>query len=220
MTERLSQFDFIHELSPEGANTLAGHLTLHRAEPGRVLINKGDRVGGVYLIEQGTLRVYQLGPTGREQTLYWAGPGESCLLAVSCLFSDMHYPAWVEVDDEEALVGIVDADGFRQLFQTEPVVQRFTFNVLSRRVVELTEALAEAGTLDVEQRIISLLIRRCGDDSFVRLNQERIAKHVGTAREVVSRTLRTLAADGLLRGHRGAVEVLDLAALSGRLPME
>jgi len=212
----LTRFGFVDELSPEGKSTLAAGIAVHRAPPGRSLIRRGDRVAGIYFVEEGTIRVYQQGPTGRQQTLYWVGPGESCILAVNCVFSHVTYPAYVETDDEETRFAILDAASYRALYESEPAVQRYTFEVLSRRVVELTESLAEAGTLDVEQRVVSLLLRRC-EDGVVRMNQERIARHVGTAREVVSRVLRGLAKEGLVKGRRGAVELLDLDGLSARI---
>lgn len=212
-----TRFPWVEALSPEGRACLAAGLERHRVPAGRLLIRKGESVGGAYLVEKGLLRIYELGPTGREQTLYWVGEGESCILALNCVFSEMNYPAWVEVDDEETMLVMVKAEAYRQLFATESALQKFTFDVLSERVVELTEALAEAGTLDVEQRIINLLLRRCDERGRVRLNQERIARHVGTAREVVSRTLRRLQSDGLVEQGRGSVTIVDIEALADLL---
>lgn len=213
----LTRFPFLTQLSLGGRRSLEEGLDLRRFRPRELIVRKGDRVAGVYLVEHGTLRVYELGPTGKEQTLYWVGPGESCILAVNCVFSGLEYPAWVEVDENAAVIAIVDAATYRGLFATEPALQRFTFDVLSSRVIELTEALAEAGTLDVEQRIMNLLLRQCGEDGIVRLSQDRIARHVGTAREVVSRVLRNLARSGLVRGRRGSVDILDIEGLFARL---
>jgi len=213
----LTRFPFVDALTPTGRTTLRRGAVVEHVDAGRVLIAKGDAVAGAYLVERGVLRIYTCGPTGREQTLYWVGPGESCILAINCVFSQLRYPAWVEVDDEDARIVMIPAQVYRDLFASEPALQRFTFDVLSRRVIELTESLADAGTLAVEQRIIHLLVSRCGPDGKVPMNQERIARHVGTAREVVSRIIGTLARDGLVRTGRGTIELIDVEALSGRL---
>ena len=53
----------------------------------------------------------------------------------------------------------------------------------------------------------------------LRLTHEKIANHLGTAREVVTRMLRYFQDEGMVRLSRGAVELVDrgrLAALCGR----
>ncbi len=208
-----ARFAFAQALSAENRRRLDEAADPLEAPVGQVLVRKGERVGGAYLVAEGALRVYEIGPTGREQTLYWIGPGESCILAMSCVFSSVSYPAWVEVDQPGTRVVAVDGETYRALFATEPAMQRFTFDVLSQRVVELTELLAEAGTLTTEQRVVGLLLRVCDEEGVVTLSQQRIAQHVGTAREVVSRILRRLAAQGWIQGGRGRLRLLDPSAL-------
>ncbi len=215
--DQLHRFRFVDALSDAGRVLLAEGTDAHDAPAGKALIRKGEWVAGAFLVETGVLRVFEIGPTGREQTLYWVTPGEICLLGLNCIFSKMRYPAFVETDDEATRYLVVKPETFRQLFAQEPAVQQFTFDALSSRVVELTESLAEAGTLDVEQRIVNLLIRRCDDEGRVRLSQERMARHVGTAREVVSRVMRSLATRGWVQTRRGEVAITDLDALMQHL---
>ena len=94
----LSRFPFLAELSAGGASRLLAatrHVTL---PPQTKVIEQGDEVSGVYLVEAGSLRVYYISSEGREGTLYWIDAGQSCILALNCLFSRLTYPAWVETD--------------------------------------------------------------------------------------------------------------------------
>ena len=51
-----------------------------------------------------------------------------------------------------------------------------------------------------------------GTDNLM-LTHEQIAKYIGSAREVVSRMLKYFASEGIVRLHRGSVEIVDKLAL-------
>jgi len=89
----------------------------------------------------------------------------------------------------------------------------FVFGVLSGRVVELMQTLEEAGSTQLEQRVAHYLIRRMGPDGTLRMTQIGIASDLGTAREVVSRALRSLAGRGLVSTSRSRVSVTDQVTL-------
>jgi CRP/FNR family transcriptional regulator len=163
---------------------------------------------------EGALRVYNISAKGRESTLYWVEPGDSCILAINSVFADVRYPAWVESDPLPTVLAVIPPATFRQLFSEEPAVQTFTFNVLSSRVFELMTTLEEVVSLDMEQRLVSFLVRKCDGDGVVAMSQSAIAGHLGTAREVVTRILRQFEGKGLVRTARGTTTVLDPVALS------
>lgn len=122
---RQSHFPFISELSTRGRSRLVSatrHVTL---PPYTRVIEQGDEVAGVYLVETGALRIYYISSEGREGTLYWVDPGQSCILALNCLFARLVYPAWVETDQVETEVAIISGDVYRELYLAEPSLQRF-----------------------------------------------------------------------------------------------
>ena len=87
MLEQLSRFPLLEELSPAGRSRLlaaARHVTL---QPNTQVLQRGDEVAGANLVERGALRVYYISAEGREGTLYWIDPGQSCILALNCLFA-------------------------------------------------------------------------------------------------------------------------------------
>lgn len=211
------RFRFLTEASDSARRALKSALVTHEVGPSTRLIACDDEVSGVYLVEKGALRVYYLTPEGREGTLYWVDPGESCILAINCVFARMNYPAWVESEREPTRFSVIPADVYRMLFETEPAIQRFTFEVMSNRTFELMKLLTEAQSLGLERRAASFLLRRSCERDEVLMSHETIANHLGTAREVVSRILRSLAADGLIETRRGSIRLLDRAGLQALL---
>lgn len=209
----LRGFRFLDDVSEASRAELDRSVTVLRADKTRTLIRRGEPVSGAYLVVEGVLRVYTIDARGRQSTLYSVGATDSCIFALSCAFSGLRYPAWVENDTSPTLVAVIPSDVYRRLHATDAAVQKFTFDVLSSRIFDLMTAVEEMSTLDVEQRVASFLSRRCDADGVVRTSHAKIAAHLGTAREVVTRHLRRFEERGLLTTERGRIVVRDPVAL-------
>ena len=66
-----------------------------------------------------------------------------------------------------------------------------------------------------DQRLAAFLLEesRLEGEKTLRLTHEKIAAHLGTAREVVTRMLRYFQSEGMVRLARGTVELTDPAGL-------
>jgi len=213
-SETLKIFPFLAQLSPESrleVERSAKHILL---KDKGFFIHKGESVSGVLLVESGCLRAYNIDSQGKETTLYSVMPGESCLLAVNCVFSDIFYPAWVNVDMPDTKVLIIPAELYRQLYSKEDAVRDFTFNVLSARIFDLMTTLEEACSYEVNNRLASFLVRRANSQGEIQLTHQEIASHLGTAREVVSRLLKEFKDKGLLVTSRGSISILSMRELT------
>jgi CRP/FNR family transcriptional regulator len=208
-----SQFPFLAELSVAGRSRMLAATRYLTLPPYSRVIERGDEVAGVYLVEAGALRIYYVSAEGREGTLYWVDPGQSCILALNCLFARLAYPAWVETDQTETRVAIISGDVYRELYLVEPPLQRFTFETLSTRLFELMTLLQETASFGLEQRVAAFLLRRSGHGRVLATTHEQIAHHLGSSREVVSRVLRNLARSGSIRLSPGSVAIEDVGKL-------
>ena len=197
--EAVSEFPFFIDLSEASLRLLERHLKNSFFLEKTNLIFKGDKVSGVYLVETGCLRVYNINSKGKETTLYTVLPGESCLLALNCVFSDLLYPAWVSVDLPSTKVLVIPSAIFKQLYAEEPVIRDFTFNVLSARIFDLMSTLEQVTSQELDERLASFLVRKANNNNEVKMSHQEIVSHLGTAREVVSRLLQQFEKKGLLK---------------------
>ena len=210
-----SHFPFFSELNARGRSRLLGATRHVRLPPYAKVIERGDEVAGVHLVEAGALRIYYVSSEGREGTLYWVDPGQSCIIALNCLFARLPYPAWVETDQADTEVAIISGDVYRELYLAEPALQHFTFATLSTRLFELMTLLQETASFDLEQRVAAFLLRRSGSGHVLETTHEQVAHHLGSSREVVSRVLRNLARSGAIRLSPGSVAIVDADKLRG-----
>jgi len=197
----LQRFEPFSALSAKGKAILAQGTTVSDCEVGAGILHKGEPVSGAYLVIQGRLRVFTIGPNGTEATLYFVEPGEACVLALNCLFNDHLYPAWVQAETF-ARVAVVPGVVYRRLFDTEPGIRNLTVHALSTLVYRLMGEL---------ERVHS----SANSDGVLRMTQQQIARHLGTTREVVARLISELARKRWLRTHRGSLSIVDLFALRG-----
>ncbi|MGE4278137.1 MAG: Crp/Fnr family transcriptional regulator [Magnetospirillum sp.] len=209
----MRDFSFFRQMTPSGQDILSRGHSRHLFTKGAVPVNKGQSVSGAYFVLSGQLRVFTLSPAGREATLYQIAPGETCVLALNCLFNDLLYPAWVQAEDDSE-VAVVGGATYRTLFETERPIQQLTVKALSTIVFRLMDELEQIHSCRLDQRLAQFLLRHANATGCLAMTQQEIAGHMGTTREVVARLMADFAAKAWVETTRGRVNVLDPAALT------
>jgi CRP/FNR family transcriptional regulator, anaerobic regulatory protein len=187
----LALFEPFDRLSTGARTLLAQGAIRKNALDGASIMHKGQPASGAYVVLSGRLRVYTITPSGTEATLYRVEPGETCVLAINCLFNDLLYPAWVQAEGATH-VAIIPGPLYRQLFAQEPAIQDLTVHALSSLVYLLLHASSEGE---------------------LKITQQQLAGHLGTTREVVARLMQGLVADGYVKSQRGRITIRDLFGL-------
>jgi CRP/FNR family transcriptional regulator len=200
---------------PELAREFQQVAYLARIPAGQDIFAQGDPIEAIALLIAGVVRVYSIGETGREITLYRFGTGDSCILTANAILSRQTFPAIATVErDAEAVM--VPAEAFRDWVRRYDRWREFVFDLLSQRLASVMAIVEQVAFGRMDARVAGLLLaRRPGP---VSITHQEIAAELGSSREVVSRILEDLAARGLIRTGRGAIEVLKpeaLRALSG-----
>lgn len=217
--QELQSFDFVKNITAKNKKLLEQGLQISSFEKGRIVLRKGDRISGAFLVVTGRLRVYTISESGQEGTLYTLKPGNTCVFALTCVFNEMLYPAWVEAE-AASRVAIVPGATFKSLFNSEPAVHRFMFDALASLAFDLTLNLDRLMTSNLETRLASFLLTRSSLNGEIRMSHENIANQLGTAREVVSRQLKIFRERKWVTTQRGMVKVTNSAALAAFLENE
>jgi CRP/FNR family transcriptional regulator len=180
---------------------------------GTVLYEEGFPCPLVPLILSGTVRVYKMGETGREITLYRVSPGEMCILSSTCALTgqDARLPA-VAVAETEVDLLAVPSHIFRRLLRERPELQGILNRVLTERLAEMMMVVDEVAFGRVDLRLAELLVRSAKEGA-INATHAQIAMELGSAREVVSRLLKELERRGLVRLGRARIDVLDAPGL-------
>lgn len=188
----LQDFTLFKGLSETSKSLLGRGLRYSHYARKTMVLSKGQKISGAYVVVSGKLRVFTLTPEGNEATLYLINPGEICVLALNCIFNDLLYPAWVEASPATR-VAVISGAQYRVLFETESAIRDITVQAFSTVVFRLMAELEEIHSFKLEQRLASFLLLHASTDGAVRMTQHEIASHLGTTREVIARLLRQMA---------------------------
>ena len=212
-----SEIDALVELYPvlsqlTGAerDALRRELQPARIPAGTVLFDLDSPCSLFLLLAAGTVRVVKPARSGREIVLYRLEPGDSCILTVSCLLGESSYPAR-GVAETDVTGYILTRPLFHSLLGESEPFRAFVFRYFAARISDLMQLVEEVTFGALDQRLANMLVTQ---GPMLDITHQQIADELGTVREVVSRRLKVLELQGLVRLKRGQVEVLDLKRLS------
>jgi CRP/FNR family transcriptional regulator len=189
-----------------------------RIPKGRDVFIEGDQVDAIALLISGVVRVYKIGETGREITLYRFGNGESCILTANAILSQKNFPAVATVEQEAEAI-MIPADTFRDWVRRYDPWREFVFELLSQRLSSVMEIVEEVAFRRMDARVSSLLTERGRRSDLIRMTHQEIAAELGSSREVISRILEDFSAQGMVEVSRGSIRILDKEALQDRSVM-
>ena len=185
-----------------------------RFAPDEVLFWEGEDCAGIFLIVQGSVKIFRTSPSGREVML--AIQEAPSTVAELPLFDGGPYPASVRAV-EPVVCLFINKDDFQQVCRQYPEVALKILAVVGRRLRDLV-GLVEAMTFgSVTQRLARLLLdasKAAGADTFdLPVTHQELASRLGTVREVVSRNLGRFRAQGLIKIQDRQVEIANRAGL-------
>jgi CRP/FNR family transcriptional regulator len=173
---------------------------------GKQIYAEGDACSAIAFVLSGDIRVFKIGETGREITLYEIGPGETCILNASCILSGRPYPAnAVAITDVDML--LIPAAAFRRLVDEQETMRDFVFSLLSLRLSAVMELVEEVAFGRMDQRLMDYLIEKA-ENNVLQTTHQKIANDLGTSREVVSRLLKDLERKQEVRLSRSSIALL------------
>ncbi len=180
---------------------------------GEMLFAENERCLGLLVVLCGAVKIYKLDSWGRELTLGLEAPGGSVIELP--LFDGGNYPASAEAVEANTTVLVVPRDRFQVIMAAHPEIREQALRTLAIRMRKLMQML-EAHTLhSVRARLAAYLAAISQERVEFSLEEtnEAIASHIGTVREVVSRTLRSFKDGGLIDLHGRTVIIKDPASL-------
>jgi CRP/FNR family transcriptional regulator len=208
----LSAFPKLRHVTDESwLNAVAAAREL-KVPAGKVVVRKGDPCRDFMLIAEGSIRVYEHTESGREVTLFRTGPGQICILTLRSLIEGTAYNAEAVTEEATRLVAI-PTPFFDEALSRSPEFREFIFANVGRVIGNVMQLVERVTFSTLETRLACALYERDGRSGGVSITHEQLAHELGTTREVVSRALKHMEQRGLIRLHRGTIEVVSPHAL-------
>ena len=205
---------FWDELTPQQQERIAGVIEYRQVKKGVHIHDSSADCLGLIAVHQGQLRAYILSEDGREITIGRLFPYDVSLLSASCVMPDMQFNIMIEAEKDSAFWSI-PACLFKNLVDESLAVSKYSRSLLSGNFSELMWLMEQIMWKSFDKRLAAFLLEEAvlEESTVLKVTHEKIANHMGTAREVVTRMLRYFQSEGMVKLTRGAVEILDESAL-------
>jgi CRP/FNR family transcriptional regulator len=186
---------------------------LKKIPKGQFIAMEGEPCNYLPIVKSGVIRVYKLSPNGQEMTLYRIKSGESCILTISCLLTNKAFPA-IAFTESDSEVILIDSANVKNWINKHNIWREFIFNYMSNIIFKVLSLLESSTFNRTESRIIDfLLINFEEKSSKLNITHQDIAREIGTSREVVSRILKELESQKIIKLSRGSIAILQKEAL-------
>ena len=217
--ERISQaLPFLQTAAPQLQRDFIDYAYYAKIPAGRQIFAEGDQGDGIALLMSGVVRVYKLGQTGREITLYRFGEGESCVITANAILHQQDFPAIAAVEQDAEAV-MIPAEVFSDWVRRYDEWRDFVFNLVSARLANVMAIVDEVAFQRMDRRVASFLLERSQLRNPIHITHQEIANEIGSSREVISRLLEDFAQREYVSLSRGEVEVLDSEGLNTYLAL-
>ena len=203
-------FPIWDRLTPEQQNRI-GQVTDHqKIKKGTIIHDGSPDCLGMLLVHSGQLRAYMLSEEGREITICRFFEMDICLFSAACVMPNMQFDIFIEAEKDTEL-WVIPACLYKNLMDESLVVASYSLDLITNHFSELLWLMEQIMWKSFDKRLAKFLLEECAleDSNSLRITHEKIANHMGTAREVVTRMLRYFQGENMVRLTRGTVDIKD-----------
>ncbi len=207
-------FPIWEQLTPSEQETLSSSCSSRSISKGTMLHSGSGDCIGLLVIRTGRLRAFLSSEDGREVTLYRLFPRDICLFSASCIMQNIQFDIFIEAEQDTDL-WVIPSGIYKKLMEESAVLANYTNQIMASRFSEVMWLVEQIMWKSMDRRLASFLLEESSIEGspVLKITHERIASHLGTAREVVTRMLRYFQGEGYVRLSRGTIEITDTGAL-------
>ena len=210
--EYIKSIPYFAGLSSAELETIRKFIFEKKAERGEILLFEGEPAETLCFVVSGVVKVFKTSSDGKEQILQIIRPGES--------FNDVPvFSGGSNIASAEAMgpivLNIIQKNDVESILREHPHVALNVIHLLSKRVEQLVSLVEDLSFRNVTGRVAKMLLEYAGDSGgdHPRLTQQEMAAMIGTAREMVGRSLKMLEETGAIRIERHRIIISDVESL-------
>ena len=208
-------FPVFSKLTPQQQQMLLDYTAIRTVPAGTVVHNGAVECTGFLLVRSGQLRAYTLSEEGREVTVYRLFDHDCCLFSAACIMSSLQFEVIIETEKDSDIF-IIPPSVYQKLMNESLPVSQYTNDLMASRFSEVMWLMEQIMWKSFDKRLAAFLVEEAAIEgtNLLKVTHEKIANHMGTAREVVTRMLRYFQNEGLVKLTRGTIEITDEAGLN------
>ena len=203
-------FPIWNKLTREQQERLRSVTDLQRISAGTVVHDGSPECKGMVLVKSGQLRAYLLSDEGREVTICRFFEMDICLFSASCVMPNMMFDVFIEAEKDTEM-WVIPACLYQNLMDESLPLSNYSHDLITNHFSEVMWLMEQIMWKSFDKRLAAFLLEEAAveETNSLKITHERIANHMGTAREVVTRMLRYFQSEGMVKLTRGTVDITD-----------
>lgn len=212
--EYINYIPFWDKLTKEQQDAISDVIEYRSVRKGAHIQDSSAECLGLVMVRSGQLRAYILSPDGREITIGRLFEYDVSLLSAACVMPDLQFDVMIEAEKDTQFWSI-PACLFKNIVDESLAVSNYSRSLLSSNFSELMWLMEQIMWKSFDKRLAAFLLEEASIEGSnnLKITHEKIANHMGTAREVVTRMLRYFQSEGMVRLTRGTIELVDKTKL-------
>ena len=173
-------------------------------------VHNNTECSGLYIVKSGKLRLYMLSEDGKEITLYRLSPGDICMLSASCVLQSITFDVYVEAEIPSDCY-MINGMAFSSISNRVLEVKNYALEIAVQRFSDVMWIMQQIVFMSMDKRLAIFLLDEVSssETDMVVMTHEQIARHLGSAREVITRMLKRFSTDGLIEVSRKGIKIID-----------
>ncbi|MCK6584439.1 MAG: Crp/Fnr family transcriptional regulator [Anaerolineales bacterium] len=204
--EALRGNPYFDDLKDSMLKDIGGHMHLREYQRGDVLFWEGDPCEGLFILEQGSAKIFRLSPQGRQYIVRILQEGDT--FAEVPAFDEGASPVNVEAL-ETCRVWIIDKNKLHTLVMEHPMFAQKVLVNFGRMLRGMVRMVSEMAFYQVTHRLARLIDAELPQDKSQHWTQEQLAARLGTVREVVARSLKEMERSGAIKLEDRRILIVD-----------
>jgi CRP-like cAMP-binding protein len=207
LIERLADLPYFRALNADRLAALADRALCRTFAPQTTLFAWDEPAAGLWIIEDGRVKICRVSADGREHILRFAGPGDS-FNEIPALDGGPNPASAITLSDVTAWV--LPADVLRDALRADHELAMVVIDVLAQRTRELVQQIEDLALCSVTARLARFILLQLDNAALSGpgVTRASIAAHLATTPETVSRALRTLEDIGAIRFDRQDIVIV------------
>lgn len=207
-------FPIWNKLTDKEKKMLNDSVSLIHLNKGDALRKCGSECLGLTLLRSGQVRAYITSEDGRQITLYRMLERDMCLFTANCIMQNIQFDILMTAE-KETWLWIIPPHVYKTLIETSLAVSNYTNQLMASHFSEAMWLIDQVMWKSFDKRLAAFLLEESSleNSSVLKITHEKIADHMGSAREVVTRMLRHFQSDGLVKLSRGTIELSNIQEL-------
>ena len=208
-------FPIWNRMSDDHRKRIMQVIDLKKIKQGTVVHDGSPDCLGMLLVKSGQLRAYLLNDEGREITICRFFEMDVCLFTAACVMPNMQFDIFIEAE-KDTEIWIIPACLYKNLMDESLVVANYAHDLITNHFSELMWLMEQIMWKSFDKRLAKFLLEESTleESDSLKITHEKIANHMGTAREVVTRMLRYFQSEDMIRLTRGTVDIKDRKRLT------